>query len=95
MELDLRELVVVERPWFPKDRVGNRELAHVVQQSPDRETPEPTRREAEPFAHLDRERGNATSVLLGGRVLLSQPDHQRANACAEEGFLGRHDLDRS
>jgi hypothetical protein len=31
MELDLRELIIVERSWFLEDRVGHRQLAHVVQ----------------------------------------------------------------
>jgi hypothetical protein len=93
MELDLRELVFVERARLPQDRIGYRELAHVVQQSPDRETAQPCRRETESLAHLDREGSDAASVLLRRRVFLGQSDHQRANASAEVGLLRRHDLD--
>ena len=35
MQLDLRELVVVQRPGLLQDRVRHRQLAHVVEQSAD------------------------------------------------------------
>ena len=40
MELDLRELVVVERPRLLEDGIGHRQLPHVVQQAADREAPQ-------------------------------------------------------
>ena len=92
MLLDDRELVVVERPGLLQDRVRDRELADVVQQTADREAAQARGREAELLADLDRERGDAAGVLLGRRVLLGEAHHERAHAGAEERLLGGDDL---
>ena len=87
MTPDLVELLVGEPARLVEDLVRHRQLAHVVQQAAERELAQTPLRQAEPLANRDRERGDPAGVALGRRVLLAQPDEQRADAAAEEGLL--------
>ena len=95
MRLDDGELVVVERPGLLQDRVGDGELADVVQKTADRHASEACAREAHLLADLDSEHGDAACVLLRGRVLRPERDHERPDARTEERLLRRDDLARA
>ena len=87
-------LRVVERPGLLEDRVGDGELADVVEQAADREVAEVALREAEALADLHRPERDPARVLLGVGVAPAELDRERADVRAEEALLGVHELGR-
>src|SRR5207302_2915556 len=92
VELDEGVFVVLERRRLLQDRVGQGELADVVEQAADREAAQAGRRQTELLAYLDREGRDPARVLLGRGVLLRQAHHERPDTGAEERLLGDDDL---
>ena len=78
------ELGIGERPGLLQDRVRHRELADVVQETPDREVAKTLGREPELVADLRRTQCNAARVLFGVRVLLRELDEERADVRSEK-----------
>jgi hypothetical protein len=83
VRLDLGELGLAQRPRLAEDVVGDRELAHVVQQAADGQPAQPRARQAQLLAHLDGAQRDAADVLFRIAVLRRERDHQRAHLRAE------------
>src|SRR4051794_3160118 len=90
-----RELVVVERPRLPEDLSGHGELADVVQQPADRESPKARGGETKALADLHGERRDPARVLLRRGVLRRKANGQGANARTEKRFLRGDELGRA
>jgi hypothetical protein len=83
----LSELGVGQPVGLVEDRVGDRQLADIVQQTTERELAQLALRQPETPTDGDCERGDPAGVPLGGRILVTQPDQHGADAAAEERLL--------
>ncbi len=79
MLLDEVELRLGERAGTLENRVGDAQLADVVQEPADGEIAKALRRETELLADLHRAQGDAARVLFRVLVLLDQVDEKRAH----------------
>ena len=95
VQLHLGVLAVVQRGGLLQDRLGNGQLADVVEQAADREAAQAVGREAQLLADLDCKCRDATCVLLRRGVLRAEPNHECPHAGAEERLFRRHELRRA
>jgi hypothetical protein len=92
MAPDDGELLVVQGTRLAENGVWDGELAHVVQETAERQLAQAPGGEPELVADGDRQLRDAARVLLGRAVLALQAHHEGAHARAEERLLGGDEL---